>query len=869
MTACPSENELLELVEGRASAEVRNHFLTCVTCQDVIGALSGGNALRTGAHVGRYEIRGTLGAGAMGIVHDAWDPELARPVALKLVRPGIDSSATIDELHARLKREAQAMARLADPHVVAVYDVGRLGEQVFVAMEQVSGGTLTAWLRSAPRTTEEILARLLEAGRGLSAAHAAGLVHRDFKPDNVLIGTDGRARVTDFGLAQLAGSVSPATGALRNAHLTRTGVAVGTPIYMAPEQLAGKPFDTRADVFAFCVTVFEALTGTRPWSVSTFDQLSDARASGIDTRLEKKLPRAIRAVVRRGLALEPSDRWPSIDACLRALDPAPRRRRVAALSFAAGAVALLGITGLAARGERVDCSHAGDAWGETWTEATKQKLSSAFAATGVPFAPNVFARVAEKLDRRAEAWRALRVQACTQTQLEHSVPVATFEERTRCLDARRRQTGALVELLSSPDAELVESAEGVLTALDPIEDCESPRPALALSESERAIVNEADAQNERARLLRKTGRYELGWDEIEKSVTALEKTAARDRLGAALVTRGLLQEERMKYDDAFTTYERVVTLGLELHDDRLLADALMQMSGIDAYRRERLGEAHRWLDFAQATLTAQSDVKRRAKMWERRSMLQWIEGDPLSADRTYAKFLALEAGLSEADAPKFFDQHGGGAYDMGHYDIALGLFTREEAKLLANYGPHHPELLEASENKAEILALIGRSEEAVPILRDLLARFPDRAAGYTNHRLGEALRRGGHFKEALEEDEKAITAAASDDPGLTSWAQPLTGKGLDLIELGRAKEAVSLLERAAALRMKSKLTAPRGEAHFGLARALWDSGGDRARARELATLAASEYREADRLFGSKWFAAEADAIDRWLAEHRT
>ena len=210
-----------------------------------------------------YEIVGPLGAGAMGVVYQALDRALDRRVALKLHvhRDGADPR--------RVWREARAMARLADPHVVTIHEVGIHDERLFIAMELVAGSDARRWLRSAPRTTAEILAVYRQAGLGLAAAHAVGIVHRDFKPDNVLVGNDGRVRVADFGLARSVdrGATQDddtTVAADATARHTVSGFVAGTPAYMAPEIVAGSAADARSDQYAFCVAMYEALVGERP-----------------------------------------------------------------------------------------------------------------------------------------------------------------------------------------------------------------------------------------------------------------------------------------------------------------------------------------------------------------------------------------------------------------------------------------------------------------------------------------------------------------------------------------------------------------------------------------------------------------------------
>ena len=290
LMSCPSEASLVQFADGalsaEAAAEVRAHLEHCADCRLVISALTSstgatlpgttvhqqvGEQLSAGSRLGRYEVLRFLGAGAMGEVYLARDASLKRDVAVKVLRGGGSGEAA---LHARLMREAQAMARLSHPNVVAVYEVGDEGGQVFVAMEFIDGGTLSMWLHEKPRTWREVQSVMLAAGRGLAAAHAAGLVHRDFKPDNVLMGKDGRVLVTDFGLARPAAGKTdtfaqvgtmPGTRALGLA-LTQTGALVGTPAYMAPEQLGGERTDALTDQFSFCVAAYEGLYGERPFA---------------------------------------------------------------------------------------------------------------------------------------------------------------------------------------------------------------------------------------------------------------------------------------------------------------------------------------------------------------------------------------------------------------------------------------------------------------------------------------------------------------------------------------------------------------------------------------------------------------------------
>jgi predicted Ser/Thr protein kinase len=292
--------------------------------------------------VGRYEIDSRLGSGGMGVVYRAHDPDLDRPVAVKLLH---GESSDDDKARARMLREARALAKLSHPNVITVYDVGTDAGQVFVAMELVAGRDLRRWLdehRDAP--WRQVLELFIAAGRGLAAAHEVALVHRDFKPENVLVGDDGRVRVLDFGLARVhrpvegptaedppraemaARDISQlATAALPNG-LTETGALIGTPLYMAPELYAGKPADVRSDQFAFCASLYEGLYRQLPFGSRNLAAHVEAVRSGRviePTELEGQgaaVPAGIWRVIARGLDPEPDARWGSIAALLAALE---------------------------------------------------------------------------------------------------------------------------------------------------------------------------------------------------------------------------------------------------------------------------------------------------------------------------------------------------------------------------------------------------------------------------------------------------------------------------------------------------------------------------------------------------------------------
>jgi serine/threonine protein kinase len=334
---CPSEEELVEIIEGRASSDriaaLDDHLDTCEDCLLVVGALARGRSLPSsssepppdapplgerlvqGDRIGRYVIESVRGTGGMGVVYAARDENLNRPVALKLVHPRL---ARGERAHERMRHEALAMAQLQHPHVLRIYDIEEQGDRVLIAMELIEGETLRSWQRD--RSVADIIAAYEDAGDALHAAHESGLVHRDFKPDNVLVDTTGAVKVTDFGLAAtVSRDVVDGAPSSRAPSSRRGSSAAGTPPYMAPEQLRGKRVDRRADQYGFCVSLYEALYGARPFAGDTPGELLDAIEQGPEPPAARAIPPGVEEALARGLSFEPKERFASMEELLSAV----------------------------------------------------------------------------------------------------------------------------------------------------------------------------------------------------------------------------------------------------------------------------------------------------------------------------------------------------------------------------------------------------------------------------------------------------------------------------------------------------------------------------------------------------------------------
>jgi len=341
----------------RARAEA--HVADCPECRAVLaeaaldqGETDPSDSALFSKSVGRYRLLALLGAGAAGVVYRAFDPELERVVALKILVNSAEDSGQGPKEH--ILREARAMAQLSHPNVVTVFDVGLADESVFIVMDYAPGTTLEKWLQAAERSQAEIVAAFSAAGRGLEAAHAKRLVHRDFKPENVLVSSDGQVKVTDFGLARSLGRAERGvlTGLRGGDVTTRTRGVFGTPAYMAPELFDGAPANASSDQFSFCVALLGALLGRHPFGADGGVRASELISRMREARIDfsgKRLPPALKELILRGLCAEPSERFSDMTALLAALERArgqsarPRRRLVAALAGFALVVLLLAL----------------------------------------------------------------------------------------------------------------------------------------------------------------------------------------------------------------------------------------------------------------------------------------------------------------------------------------------------------------------------------------------------------------------------------------------------------------------------------------------------------------------------------------------
>ena len=532
--------------------------------------------------ISRYVVLRELGSGAMGVVFAAYDPDLDRKVAIKVLRTGHRDGS---DGAVRMRREAQAMARLSHPNVAQIYEVGEHGGRMYLAMEFIDGVTVRTWLERQPRRWRDVVRVYVEAGRGLAAAHAAGLVHRDFKPDNVMIDADGRPRVLDFGLSRahaIGEAPTQEAGGETDTRVSGDGVLIGTPAYMSPEQLLHREADARSDQFGFCVSLYEGLYGQRPFVADTIGSLTEAVTSGRHVAAPRthEVPAWVRAVIERGLARDPAGRWPDMHALLAALgrDPERVRRR-----WWATGLAMVGLIG-AGYGVAVhqlaqaeQCSGAADELRGVWDDERRAAIASALRSTGVAYADGVATAIRVHLDRYRDDWIAAHTTDCEAHRRGH-LSAQAFDRRMACLRARRDDFAATVEVLAQTTRATAARAADAAAGLPALAGCEDDVALAGASEAiDPALAVKLVAPNARLtrlRALNRGGRYAVALAESPPLLEEAERLGHPPLLAEVLLLTGKWQAQQFQATPARASLTRALHLGLAHKQDAIAAEAL-------------------------------------------------------------------------------------------------------------------------------------------------------------------------------------------------------------------------------------------------------------------------------------------------------
>jgi serine/threonine-protein kinase len=750
-------------------------------------------SLPRGTTIDRYVILDRLGGGGMGVVYAAYDAELDRKLAIKLLRPD-DPSSTSEAGRARLLREAQALARLRHDNVIGVYDVGAFAEQVFVAMELVDGVTLTQWLDEQRRSWRDVLDVFLQAGRALAAAHASGIVHRDFKPDNVMVGKDGRVRVLDFGLARAAHAPAPPTADASAPDAldgvgpqetlparTHTAGIQGTPLYMSPEQWLMLPADARSDQFSFCVALYEALSRAQPFDGADLATLGQAVLSGQLQPLpaESDVPLWVRAPLLRGLTVTPDGRYPSMDDLLAALSSDPdverrrqRRRALVATSFIAlASVAAFGMVKAAKNGAD-RCRGMESRLAGVWDSGTKAAVRAAFAATGRPYASDTAARVERILDDYTTSWVKARTEACAATHVRGEQSAKLLDLKMACFDRRLQEIGALSALFKkAPDAEVLSKAVEASSHLTHLDACADTQALEAVVPPPDDPTVRATVTELRKRLAEVNGRWEAGkhrglLEDAKRLAAATEKVPYAPLRAEVLFQLAMVEAAANHNQQAEIDYRSALVQALEGRDDVLAAQSWTRLVTEIGW-----GEG-RYLDAVSLMPYADAAIRR-------------IGNDP-AARAFYCRVTGCVLVLH------------------GEYDQAQELFENAVAILEKKGDSETLEFANTLENFADLSSLRGRYLDAERKHRRVLAirekilgpRHMVLAQSHTylcaslndQHRFAEARQ---HCEHALEFDEWV-----SDNRGNAFTQRQL---GIALAGLGRHDEGRLALEKCLAI----------------------------------------------------------------------
>ena len=736
--------------------------------------------------IGRFTVLERLGQGGMGMVFAAYDVELDRKLAIKLLLPDQGTRG----LRARLQREAQAMAKLSHPNVVHVYEVGEHEGQVFIAMEFVRGQTLADWLEKEQRGLEEIVVAFCQAGRGLAAAHQAGLIHRDFKPENVMVGDDGRIRVLDFGLAaeQLRDSRAEAkveAEAATEVHakrvsLTRTGAIMGTPAFMSPEQHLGFEVGPASDQFSFCVALYNALLGQAPFEG---DSLAALMISVTGGELQPPpsghgVPKPILAALTRGLSTKPDERFADMDTLLEQLEMREqgRPRWPALVLVLLVAFVVAAIVQLRQREQPgTACERAGDKLATIWTDSREAAIGAGFANTGLAYANDTWARVQPDLRAYADGWIAARREACEATHVDRAQSGELLDRRMRCLDERMAEFAAALELLEDPDTDIVRNATSMIPALNGLERC-SAASVLAREDPDAGLAPDVAAQRSallatlaKADALYDAGKYDGGIGLAEPAL-AQAQAAGLDVVEArALFLLGLLRERGGFYVEAQAELERAYFLALRHGEDELATEVSCQLVFVIGARQARHAEGLAWEYHSRALLARLPESEHvrniRASLDNNVGVVLKASGDFAGARESYTRSLTLARAR-------------GDGYSMAKIFQNLALVSRS---LGENEGA-----------RREIAEALGFAEQALGSGHpELILVF--NTAGLIANDSGDVEGARGYYERAVAIGGEAL---GREHPVL---AHPLNNLGALCIDAGDYPAARGYLERAIAL----------------------------------------------------------------------
>ncbi|HUS31394.1 MAG TPA: tetratricopeptide repeat protein [Kofleriaceae bacterium] len=684
--------------------------------------------------IGRFLALEKLGEGGMGVVIAAYDPQLDRKVAIKMMHDHVS------ELQgSRLAREAKAMAQLNHPNVLTVHDTGLYGDRLYIAMELVDGTTLAKWLRAKPRSQAEIFDVIMQAGRGLAAAHAVGLVHRDFKPDNVLVGNDGRVRVSDFGLVSSSGEAPTNDGKKpkvdAHAALTQTGAVMGTPLYMAPEQHAGKVADAKADQFSFAVTLWQALCDEMPYGADSYEALVANVTGGKLRAIPRgvRVPAKIKEILARGLESDPAKRFGSMKELLAALDRARRPNRQP-LIIAGAVVAGLAIGGgVLLMGGRHQAATEDVCGGGTkrvsavWDDKRRASLASAFSAIG---GDDVWKQLDTIVSRYAQTWALHHRDICSASLVRHEQSSELYDLRMRCMDGRLADFDALLTRIATTKKETRFKTIDAVAALPDFTDCDDSerlRAAIPLPNDAavRAKIADIESGFTEAVSYDRTGDAKTAKSILDPLVPKAKELGYAPLDAKLVLLRAGLELRAGDLETAAASYRESAEVAARARDDVRIAQSwidLMNVLGLQG----KYADALALEPIARTSTERVSDEPRLvARFANTLAGIYLAQGKYPDARREYEK--ALEAVRKDRpDSDLLAPALGNMALALwytGDMPGAQKFYADARDRAIENVGPKHPTLAYLYRNIGDLAAATNDIDTALENYKKSLAIF--------------------------------------------------------------------------------------------------------------------------------------------------
>ncbi len=771
-----------------------------------------GSPLARGENLARYVILGCLGVGGMGVVYAAYDPQLDRKIAVKVLRQRFFSDADGGTSRRRLLREAQALARLAHPNVVAVFDAGVIDgpdddDQIFVAMEFVAGRDLREWSRVERRSWRDTLRIYRQAGRGLAAAHDAGLVHRDFKPDNVIVGDDGRVRVLDFGLARPA--------AATDGEPPDSEARFGTPAYMAPEQLDGRAADARSDQYSFCCALYEALYGETPFGGEKGAERQAAKRRGElrEPPAGAGVPAWIQSALERGLEPRPENRHSSMQALLQVLgrDPAKWRRGIVGAATVAALALALGSGWQAFTDHQARfCRDAGTHLAGIWDDPRRQAIHQAFLLSRVDYATTAYRYVAETLDDYTNQWIDMRTEACEATHLRGEQSPELLDLRMSCLDRRLQEVAAAVDLLQRADAVVVERAAQLSDGLSSLATCADAARLKAVVQlpADPTVAEKVAEIREllaRARASQLAGQTAEGLELARDAAARSEPSSYPPLLAEARLHLGFIQLALGDFKAADATLRESWRYAEAGRHDEVKISAIFYLAWSTI--SQRLGFEAGWerLAIADGVIRGLGDPENLRIYWHYAASYLYQAAGRLDQAAVYARQAAAGSrallGEDHLTVADYTHQLGSVLVSQGRLEEALEHLLDAERIRRRALGDEHPKSGLSYQALGRTYLELGLWTEAGDKLQQahrLLAQSfgpESREAITVIHDLGTIDIHQGRYQQALARHRQALTIRRRlQDP--YEAARSLNMIGLALTRSGRLAEAEAALSEA-------------------------------------------------------------------------